>query len=159
MFGCSGTQIYDPEVRDDGSGQPWDNDWASWSSVLPRSRTCASRVKAKVLPLDRRCLSCGWWGEVYRHGQKDMERVGKWWRETARLSAWMGSVNWTLFRDTWRNFLISYQGKRLTLAESGKYKRFQNNWWWWRQWRFFCHIVHTHCWLWEKNSLNQETRV
>ena len=39
MFGCSGTQIYDPEVRDESSGQPWDNDRASWSSVLPRTRT------------------------------------------------------------------------------------------------------------------------
>ena len=33
MFGCSGTQIYNPEVRDEGSGQFWDNDRASWSSV------------------------------------------------------------------------------------------------------------------------------
>ena len=39
MFGCSGTQIYDPEVRDEGSGQSWDNNRASWSSVLPRLQT------------------------------------------------------------------------------------------------------------------------
>ena len=47
MFGCSGTQIYDPEVRD--GCQPWDNDRASWSSVLPRTRTRASRAKGKSL--------------------------------------------------------------------------------------------------------------
>ena len=47
MFGCSGTQIYDPEVRDKGSGQLWDNDRASWSSVLPQSRTRATRAKDK----------------------------------------------------------------------------------------------------------------
>ena len=30
MFGCSNTQIYDPEVRDEGSSQPSDSDRASW---------------------------------------------------------------------------------------------------------------------------------
>ena len=49
MFGCSGTQIYDPEVRDEGSGQPWDNDRASWSSVLHLTQTRASRAKGKSL--------------------------------------------------------------------------------------------------------------
>ena len=39
MFGYSGTQIHDPEVRDEGSGQPWDNGQASWSSVIPQTRT------------------------------------------------------------------------------------------------------------------------
>ena len=34
MFSCSGTKIYDPEVRNESSGQPWDNYRASWSSVL-----------------------------------------------------------------------------------------------------------------------------
>ena len=38
---CSGTQINDPEVSDKGSYQPWDNDWASWPSVLPRTRASA----------------------------------------------------------------------------------------------------------------------
>ena len=28
MFGCSGTQIYDPGVGDEDSCQPWDNDRA-----------------------------------------------------------------------------------------------------------------------------------
>ena len=48
MFGCSGTQIYDPEVRDEGSGQPWD-DWPLWSSVLPWTQTWAVWVKGKSL--------------------------------------------------------------------------------------------------------------
>ena len=26
MFGCSGIQFYNTEVRDEGSDQPWDND-------------------------------------------------------------------------------------------------------------------------------------
>ena len=48
MFGCSVTQYYDPEVRDESSGQLWDNDRASWSSsILPRNRTRASRAKDK----------------------------------------------------------------------------------------------------------------
>ena len=34
-------QIYDHEDRDDGSDQPWDIDRASWSSLLPRTRTRA----------------------------------------------------------------------------------------------------------------------
>ena len=36
---------YDPVVRDEGSGQPWDNDRASWSSVLPRTQTRMSQAK------------------------------------------------------------------------------------------------------------------
>ena len=34
LFSCSGTKIYDPEVRNESSDQPWDNYRASWSSVL-----------------------------------------------------------------------------------------------------------------------------
>ena len=45
MFGCSGTQIYDPEVRDEGSGQSSDNNQVSRSSVLPQTRTHVSRTK------------------------------------------------------------------------------------------------------------------
>ena len=40
---------YYPGVRDEDSGQPWDNDQASLSNVLLRSRTQASRVKGKSL--------------------------------------------------------------------------------------------------------------
>ena len=37
MFGCSGAQIHDPEVRDEGSGQPRDHDRTSWLPGLPGS--------------------------------------------------------------------------------------------------------------------------
>jgi hypothetical protein len=30
-------------VSDEGSDQPWDNDWASWSSVLPQTRASAMK--------------------------------------------------------------------------------------------------------------------
>ena len=49
MFGCYGTQIYDPEIRDEGSGQPWDN-YLGLKPVL-------HEWKAKVLQLDHRCLT------------------------------------------------------------------------------------------------------
>ena len=45
IFRFSGTQIYDPGVRDESSYKPWDNGRAPWSSVLPRIRTRASRAK------------------------------------------------------------------------------------------------------------------
>ena len=48
---CSGTQIY-AEVSDEGSDQPWDNDWASWSSVLPWTR--ASAIKYMSMK-NRKC--------------------------------------------------------------------------------------------------------
>ena len=41
MFGCSGTQIYDPKS--------WDNIRASWCSVLPRSQTQTSQTRDKRL--------------------------------------------------------------------------------------------------------------
>ena len=59
MFGCSGTQTYNPEVRDEGSGQPWDTDQASWSSVLRYYLGLEHTFhgqKAEVLPLDHHCL-------------------------------------------------------------------------------------------------------
>ena len=34
MFKCFGTHIYNYEIRNEGSGQTWNNDWASWSNVL-----------------------------------------------------------------------------------------------------------------------------
>ena len=37
MFGCSDTLIYNREVRDESSGQPWDSDRASWSKVRTTS--------------------------------------------------------------------------------------------------------------------------
>ena len=49
MLAYSGTQIDDPEVRDEDSGQPWDNDRASWSSGLSWIRIRTSRVKGKSL--------------------------------------------------------------------------------------------------------------
>ena len=49
MFGCSGTQIYDSDIRDECSGQPWDN-FLGLKPVL-------HGWKAKVLQLDHRCLT------------------------------------------------------------------------------------------------------
>ena len=82
MFGCSGTIIHNPaEVRDDGSGQPWDNDpWASWSSVPPRTRTCASRAKGISLAASRGVISTfSWEGKffLYFSMPPDYWKIGK----------------------------------------------------------------------------------
>ena len=57
MFSCSGTKICDPEVMDIWSGQPWDNDRASWSSVLSQTQTASRGQKATVSLQDHRCVS------------------------------------------------------------------------------------------------------
>ena len=43
-----------PKVRNEGSGQLWGNDQASWSIVFTSdsNSTCASRAKGKISPLD-----------------------------------------------------------------------------------------------------------
>ena len=58
MFGCSGTKIYDPEVRDEGSDQLRDNDQAPWYSVVYYLgfKHMHHGWKAKVSPLDHCCL-------------------------------------------------------------------------------------------------------
>ena len=48
--------IYDPGVRDGGSGQPWVNDRTSWSGILPWPRSRASGVKG-ISPTTRPPLS------------------------------------------------------------------------------------------------------
>ena len=57
MFDCSGTQIYVPDVRDEASDELWDNDRASWSiEYYLGLKPTLNEQKAKVLPLDHRCL-------------------------------------------------------------------------------------------------------
>ena len=49
VFGCSGTQIHDPEVIDEGSGKHWDNNRVSlsWFSVRTRLKPVQLHHKQK----------------------------------------------------------------------------------------------------------------
>ena len=94
MFGCSGTQIYNTEVSDEGSGQSWDNDRASWSSVLLRTWKRASQGKVKSLTaITPVPLKCG------------------------NLKIKILILEASFFSDMWRDLIW---GKRLTLAKRGK---------------------------------------
>ena len=58
MFGFPGIQIYDLEVRDEGSGQPRDNDRFSWSSVVYYLGLKPGRTKGEshtARPWDHHC--------------------------------------------------------------------------------------------------------
>ena len=59
ISGCSGTQIYDPEVGGESSGQHWDNGQALWSSVLPQIWTRASKAKDRII-----IIIHSWWRTV-----------------------------------------------------------------------------------------------
>ena len=56
MFSCSSSWIYDHEIRDEGSGQPWNNDPAWWSSALLRSQRSAFADRNQSLASDHYCL-------------------------------------------------------------------------------------------------------